>query len=417
MKETFFSAFCLLLLMNACMNNTDKYIRPRIDLSGKWAFRMDSVSAYSDSLLLPGTTDTNKKGIKNEKMDETTYLSRTYSYSGKVWYQKTVTVPENWKDKNITLFMERTKPTQVWVDDKPVGSNTDISVPQTYDLSEALFPGEHTITIMVDNGASVPKQVITSSHAYTESTQTNWNGVIGKFYIEAVDKCHIKNVQVYPDYDAKNALVKVEFSGIESADAPAIIKCEAETWNTDKKQNIKIEQKLEKISSKVCELMLDLGENAATWSEFNPALYRVNVSLSCGNMSDSKSVNFGLRKFETKGTQFSINDMTTFLRGKHDACVFPLTAHVAMDVDSWRHYFRVAKEYGINHYRFHSWCPPEACFEAADIEGIYLQPELPFWGGLNSKNSVLVSFLRKEGVAIQNEYSNHASFVMFALGN
>ena len=98
MKETFFSAFCLLLLMNACMNNTDKYIRPRIDLSGKWAFRMDSVSAYSDSLLLPGTTDTNKKGIKNEKMDETTYLSRTYSYSGKVWYQKTVTVPENWND-------------------------------------------------------------------------------------------------------------------------------------------------------------------------------------------------------------------------------------------------------------------------------------------------------------------------------
>ena len=417
MKKTFFSAFCMLLLMNSCMNNTDKYIRPRIDLSGKWAFRMDSVSAYSDSLLLPGTTDTNKKGIKNEKMDETTYLSRTYSYSGKVWYQKTVTVPENWKDKNITLFMERTKPTQVWVDNKPVGSNTDISVPQTYDLSEVLSPGEHTITIMVDNGASVPKQVITSSHAYTESTQTNWNGVIGKFYIEAVDKCHIKNVQVYPDYDAKKALVKVEFSGIESADAPAIIKCEAETWNTYKKQNIKIEQKLEKVSSNVCELMLDLGENAATWSEFDPALYRVNVFLSCGNMSDSKSVNFGLRKFETKGTQFSINDMTTFLRGKHDACVFPLTAHVAMDVDSWRHYFRIAKEYGINHYRFHSWCPPEACFEAADIEGIYLQPELPFWGGLNSKDSVLVSFLRKEGVAIQNEYSNHASFVMFALGN
>lgn len=417
MKRTFFSAFCLLLLMNACMNNTDKYIRSRIDLSGKWAFRMDSVSAYSDSLLLPGTTDTNKKGIKNEKMDETTYLSRAYSYFGKVWYQKTITVPENWKDKKIDLFMERTKPTYVWVDNRLVGSNTDISVPQTYDLSDVLSPGEHTITIMVDNGASVPKQVITSSHAYAESTQTNWNGIIGKFYIEAADKCHIKNVQVYPDYDTKKALVKVEFAGIGNAEAPVIIKCEAETWNTDKKQKIKIEQKLEKLSSNISEFVLDLGENAATWSEFDPALYRVDVSLSCGNMSDAKSVNFGLRKFETKGTQFCINDKTTFLRGKHDACVFPLTAHVAMDVDTWKHYFRVAKEYGINHYRFHSWCPPEACFEAADIVGIYLQPELPFWGGLNSKDSVLISFLRKEGVAIQNEYSNHASFVMFALGN
>ncbi len=417
MKKIFFQALCLLLLAASCAERPGIPQRQRIDLSGKWAFRMDSAAAYADSLYLPGTTDTNKKGIKNEKMDETTYLSRTYTYSGKVWYQRTVAIPADWQGKDISLFMERTKPTRVWVDNREVGSNTDISVPQIYDLGSVLTPGEHTITVMVDNGVSVPRQVITSSHAYSESTQTNWNGIIGKFYIEAADAFHIGGVQVYPDYDNRKALVKIKLAGIGKADAPVSLKCVASTWNTDKKQVITAELATDKISSDVCDFELDLGKDAATWSEFAPALYRVDVSLKCGNMYDSKSVSFGLRKFTTEGTQFSINGMTTFLRGKHDACVFPLTAHVAMDVETWRHYFRVAKEYGINHYRFHSWCPPEACFEAADIEGIYLQPELPFWGGMNSKDSVLVSFLRKEGVAIQNEYSNHASFVMFALGN
>lgn len=112
-----------------------------------------------------------------------------------------------------------------------------------------------------------------------------------------------------------------------------------------------------------------------------------------------------------------MNGKVTFLRGKHDACVFPLIAHTAMDVETWRHYFQVAKQYGINHYRFHSWCPPEACFEAADIEGIYLQPELPVWGNIDIDDTELCDYLLKEGRNLHRAYSNHASFVMFGLGN
>ena len=42
---------------------------------------------------------------------------------------------------------------------------------------------------------------------------------------------------------------------------------------------------------------------------------------------------------------------------------------------------RIAKSYGINHYRFHTWTPPEAAFAAADIVGMYMQPELPSHAG------------------------------------
>ena len=165
------------------------------------------------------------------------------------------------------------------------------------------------------------------------------------------------------------------------------------------------------------ELELALGDKALLWSEFTPSLYRFSVSLKTDQSVDTEQATFGLRDFKTKGRQFTMNGKTTFLRGKHDACVFPLIAHTAMDVETWRHYFQVAKQYGINHYRFHSWCPPEACFEAADIEGIYLQPELPIWGNIDIDDTELCDYLLKEGRNLHRAYSNHASFVMFGLGN
>ncbi len=117
------------------------------------------------------------------------------------------------------------------------------------------------------------------------------------------------------------------------------------------------------------------------------------------------------------GTQFYVNGKLTFLRGKHDACIFPLTAHVPMSVDEWKRYLSTCKEYGINHVRFHSWCPPDAAFTAADELGVYLQPELPFWGDFNADDEQLMTMLHSEGEHIIKEYSHHPSFVMMALGN
>lgn len=402
-------------------------MRPRIDLGGKWAFNLDSlnkgfsenwqVASFSDSLFLPGTTDTNKKGALNPKMDETTFLSREYTYVGKVWYMKNITIPEDWQNKRIGLYMERTKPTSIWVDGQFAGRNDNISTSQFYDLSTMLTPGQHKIVIMVDNGNSVPPQLLSNSHAYTESTQTNWNGIIGDFYIEASDQCYMEDIQVYPDVKAHSSTIKITVKNNHPEITEGTITYYAKAWNSDKQHSTRVIKQTVDLTKKEFVFELDLGENVLLWNEFLPSLYRLSVTLQGGKMKDTKYVDFGMREFTTRGTQFVINDKVTFLRGKHDACVFPLTAHVAMDLDSWRNYFKIAKSYGINHYRFHSWCPPKACFEAANIEGIYLQPELPFWGNFNKEDESLISFLKKEGLNIQKEYSNNPSFVMFALGN
>ena len=413
---------------SACTQQLPPDTRSRISLEGNWGLQLDTAGtgiapdwltkSCTDSLFLPGTTDMGKMGTYNTDMTLTTGLSREYVFEGKALYTKQIRIPEEWDGTSVRLVMERTKPTTIWIDGKEVGANNDISTAQQYDLSSYLFPGTHTVAILVDNGKqAVPEKVYGSSHAYSASTQTNWNGIIGDFYLESAPLCGIDEIQLYPDVAKKVVTARVTLRNPDKGVGKGILSFYAEAWNTDKQHKTPVQTVEVDWTKPEQELELALGDKALLWSEFTPSLYRFSVSLKTDQSVDTEQATFGLRDFKTKGRQFTMNGKTTFLRGKHDACVFPLIAHTAMDVKTWRHYFQVAKQYGINHYRFHSWCPPEACFEAADIEGIYLQPELPIWGNIDIDDTELCDYLLKEGRNLHRAYSNHASFVMFGLGN
>ena len=319
----------ILLMAGLCLNMQAEALPKYIDLSGTWLFALDrnktiqAGAQLTETIQLPGTTDTNKKGDYIARSEETTQLSRLWSYKGRAWYQKEVDIPVSWKGKPVYLTLERTKPSEVYVDGKFAASSNDISTPQIFELSKWLKPGKHQLTIMIDNGYGVPKQLYESSHAYTESTQTNWNGIIGK----------------------------------------------------------------------------------------------IELSIQLPSPSQVKVVHQNFRDFHIEGQHFYANGHVIYLRGKHDACVWPLTGHVAMDVESWRKYLGTCGAYGINHIRFHSWCPPEAAFVAADELGIIMQPELPFWGSFDEQDDTLMTFLHKEGVNILRTYGHHPSFRLFALGN
>lgn len=413
---------------SACTQQLPPDTRSRISLEGNWGLQLDTAGtgiapdwltkSCTDSLFLPGITDMGKMGTYNTDMTLTTGLSREYVFEGKALYTKQIRIPEEWDGTSVRLVMERTKPTTIWIDGKEVGANNDISTAQQYDLSSCLFPGTHTVAILVDNGKqAVPEKVYGSSHAYSASTQTNWNGIIGDFYLESAPLCGIDEIQLYPDVAKKVVTARVTLRNPDKGVGKGILSFYAEAWNTDKQHKTPVQTIEVDWTKPEQELELALGDKALLWSEFTPALYRLSVSLKTDQSVDTEQATFGLRDFKAKGRQFTMNGKVTFLRGKHDACVFPLIAHTAMDVETWRHYFQVAKQYGINHYRFHSWCPPEACFEAADIEGIYLQPELPVWGNIDIDDTELCDYLLKEGRNLHRAYSNHASFVMFGLGN
>lgn len=323
-----------------------------ISLAGEWNVELGkSGSAFAKSkrasqgeekrAILPGTIDTNHLGFAPKDTMETTHLTRLYAYKGAARYSRTINIPKDWKKKPVELFLERTRPTWVYVDGELVDSCNFISTPQRYLLPKKVKPGKHLLEIVVDNGRGVPEQVYGSSHAYTEDTQTNWNGIIGRI-----------ELQLASFTDCKSTETLAGAIPSRSVDSPSALQ------------------------------MPDFAKD-----------------------------------FHIKGAHFYANGHRIFLRGKHDAAVWPLTGHVEMSVEGWMKYLGTCKKYGINHVRFHSWCPPEAAFVAADSLGIYLQPELPFWGSFDKKDERLMAFLHQEGENILREYGHHPSFRMMALGN
>ncbi len=363
-------------------------LRQKMSLEGQWNMLCGSTS---EVVTLPGTTETNSVGPLSFNDKETTHLSRVRPIEAQVKYSRDVVIPKSWSKKLIMLKLERTKPTHVYVDGVEVGESDNISTSQQFDLTAVLTPGTHQLTILVDNTReAVPHQIVENSHAYSDDTQTNWNGIIGEISLEAVNPVHITDLRIDADsiYISTSAVatVNISINGAKIA-SPTV----------DGYQSIAYD-----------------SSNLERWSEFHPTTYTLNAEIKG---KDAVEKIFGLCDFRANGTQFMVNGKRTFLRGKHDACVFPLTGHAPMKIADWQRYFSICKSYGINHVRFHSWCPPEAAFAAADIEGIYLQPELPFWGDFNLDDKHLMSFLLKEGENILKEYGHHPSFVMMALGN
>ena len=394
--------------------------RPRLNLSGEWQFALDpndtlsATSTLDDSVTLPGTTDTNQKGFAPQNTSETTHLTRLHSYVGKAWYRREVDIPQAWKGQRLTMVLERTKPSVVFIDGVKVGESDDICTPQQYDLSQVLTPGRHVLTLMVDNGETVPPQLLSNSHAYTEDTQTNWNGIIGEMYIEAAPRQGITSLDVSADALSRRVEVVVALSSQAKETHLRVDVAPLHEHGVIFSRDFWTGKNVVPDADGRYHLVFDM-KDVQLWDEYHPtARYALEVTA---DDCDALSTTFGFIDFRVDDHHFLANGKEVFLRGKHDACVFPLNAHVPMTVQEWKEYLSTNRTYGINHIRFHSWCPPEAAFEAADQLGIYLQPELPFWGDFNKDDQRLMSFLHKEGEHIIRTYGHHPSFVMFALGN
>ncbi len=391
----------------------------QISLAGKWQFSIDE--SFTDEIVLPGTMDENKKGEFNDER-LTDHLTRIYKYIGPARYRREIELLPEWAGKRIAFTMERTKNSRVWVDDKLLGDRNSLCCQHEYLLPSDITSGIHTITVCIDNGKMPP---LGNSHQVSEDTQTNWNGILGEIDLRITDMVWIAGLRLFPNTAQKMVKIIAEIKTVAlGIPVHGRLKLSASLG----KQSVP-PVSVDFTLYDVCKLEIEypLGDDAELWDEFSPAVYTLQAEMTAasvnGEFNDAAESCFGLVDFAVDGTLFSVNGSKRFLRGKHDACVFPLTGYAPMDVDEWVRVMTIAKEYGINHYRFHSWCPPAAAFAAADRVGIYLQPELPNWMPFRHPRSsgpdagLHMAYLLAEGERILTEFGNHPSFVMFALGN
>lgn len=421
-----------------------------IPLAGTWKFQLDPKGAglgenwfakkLDDNIRLPGTTDENHKGIQQDERP-TDRLARPWFWKGAAWYQREVDIPESWAGKRVTLFLERTKNSRVWMDGVFCGRENTLSAPHIFDLTKAAKPGRRTITVLIDNSKLPP---VGPSHQVDERTQTNWNGIVGTMELRATDPVWIKDAQVYPNAAKREARVRVVIGNSTGKPAGGTLSVSCESANVCEPEKF-AGQSVEIAASEaetVVEFTYKPGDMVPLWCEFNPAMLDMILKLEAtsqgSSFTDAHTFSFGMRDFSREGNFLKNNGTTIFLRGRLDSANFPLTGYAPMAKAEWRRLMQIQKEWGLNHIRFHSWCPPRAAFEAADELGFYLQVELPnkrsafkaedskqaahhnidFLEGDSMDESIpLYDYGKREGELIFRHFGNHPSFVMFTLGN
>lgn len=402
-----------------------------IGLSGEWDFATGTMPDYREKITLPGSMLTNGKGDDvsvrtrwigslydssyyfNPAMEKYRvegqmkfpfFLTPAKHYVGTAWYRRTVSVPRSWKGRSVTLSLERPHiETTVFVNGHAVGRDSSLSVPHEFDLTQYVdFGRDNEIAIRIYNGIE-NVCVGQDSHSVTDQTQGCWNGIAGDIRLTARPVRHIDNMQIFPDIHAKSIRVRLTMAG-KGKLAPVDFLIDGRRV------------KREKLAGDTVEVTLPMGDDVRLWDEFNPNLYTLQAVAD----RDTVTSTFGMREITIRGRQFYMNGRPIWMRGTVGNCCFPLTGYPPTDEESWLRIFRKCKEYGLNMMRFHSYCPPEAAFSAADKVGFYLQPEGPSWpnhGVKLSRGMSIDRYLMEETQRMVRQYGNHPSFCMLTAGN
>jgi hypothetical protein len=449
----------LVFLLAGCSTRQNE-IREKLPLAGEWKFRIDSLDQgienkwFNDiaveTIRLPGSMAENGKGYEvtlktewtGEIVDKSYFTDKKYEkyrqpgnikipfwlkpvkyFKGVAWYQKEVELPSGWKGKNIILNLERPHwESTVYVNGKKAGTENSLAVAHQFDITDLLVQGKNRISIRIDNRMIIPVGI--NSHSISDHTQSNWNGIAGDISLRATSKVFIREVRIYPDPQGKKAKIIVALTNNSGTLFKGEVVIGCESFNSGISQKLKSLSLSANTDSRDLQLVFEypMGTNTVLWSEYKPSLYKLFVNLKGpnGKVLDSESEDFGMREFKTKGTHFELNGQQIFLRGTLECCIFPLTGYPPTDIKSWLKVLQTFKDYGLNTVRFHSWCPPEAAFSAADKLGMYFQIECSSWansGTTIGDGGTIDDFIYKEGDRIISAYGNHPSFCMLTYGN
>ncbi|MBR7173679.1 MAG: hypothetical protein IKD50_04545 [Clostridia bacterium] len=392
------------------------------DLSGFWECETAGRRA---GMRLPGTLDENGIGFPDDptkqwKVDEVerigfwqpgdpivTRLTRKHTFEGAANLSRRI----EWdapKDRRVFVDVERARHLRLRVNGQEARlyRPASLSAPYTFEVT-GLTTGHDQFSFLSDNSyPGWPREAIQYSSAASDETQTNWNGLLGLIRIRTEGQIFLSDVRVYPRDD--QVQIAVEIDAACSWQGILHFSCDALAEETDR---------LVRVTPGIQEFCFDLKlkEGAPRWDLEEGNLCHLTVSAPG---LEPYEVRFGIRTFRAEKGHLTLNHRRIFLRGEANCAVFPETGYCPMDVESWKTVLQKYRSYGVNCMRFHSHCPPEAAFTAADEMGMLMQPELSHWDPVHAfETEEARRYYRDELMQILRHLANHPSFVMLTFGN
>jgi len=160
------------------------------------------------------------------------------------------------------------------VDGKEAGMQNSLGTPHIYTLSELLTPGKHWLTLCVDNRIKEIDPGV-NSHSVSDHTQTNWNGIVGKLFLQARPTLFIENIQVFPDIEKRVIAVKIKLNNLSPDIQKSVLAISVENTDQPVISGVSVRPGVHEFN-----MDIPLREPTHLWSEFHPNLYNLNAVIS-----------------------------------------------------------------------------------------------------------------------------------------
>ena len=351
-------------------------------------------------------------------------------YNGVGCYQKSFSVPADWKNKNITLhFGGVSSAYKLWINGKFAGYAEDSFLPSEFNITPYLQDGENIISVWV---------IRWSDGSFLED-QDQWrmSGIHREVYLMAEPKMRIADFfyQTKLDKDYKDAVLSIR-PRIENLTGNAmpgyVLKAQVFDANnqpvlqaplTKKADDIinEIHPRLDRVKFGLLETMVS---NPKKWSTEEPNLYKLVLSLedSTGNIVEVKTCNLGFRSIEFRKTdsKLLINGKLTYLYGVNRPDHHP-TRGKALTREDILQDIKTMKQFNFNCVRLSHYPSDPYLLDLCDQFGMMVIDEANLethglGGKLDHDATWAAAYLeRVSRMALRDK--NHPSIIMWSLGN
>jgi len=366
-------------------------LRQTISLDGEWDFAVDPQQQGEKEhwyrpdvplpdamkIKVPGCWEAQSVGGEGASVSVTPEQRNRPlrgSYVGTAWYKKRVTIPPEWRGKELWLKFGGVH-AQGWFWANGTFLSHDACYCGTYkyrvtDLVGA--DGSLVIAAKVRNDVPSGKGLFGWIHRF--------GGLYRSVELDATPPVLVDYAYVQGDPDAKTAAVHVTLRSA-AADAQPV-EVDVTIATLDGRQAGRTSETVTIEGGQTSEVVITAAlDPFEAWSPEHPHLYRADIVLKRdGGPSDGWVERFGVRKWEVRGGEFFLNNRPHFVRGFGDDWVYPLTICSPASREVHREHLGLARKFGFNYVRHHTHCEIPEFFDAADELGIMVQPELPYYG-------------------------------------
>jgi len=383
----------------------DFYRADWLNLNGEWDFSLD-LSDSGEERGLPRGEGFDRKIIVPFAPESPLSGVGFIDFIAAAWYKRTLTIPENWRNRRIMLNFEAADyQTTVWINGKKVGEHFGGYTPFSFDITELCDRADNLIVVRcrddvrsnLQPAGKQSKRFHSYSCLYRRTT-----GIWQTVWLEPVASARIENYRVCPDLNNQKVLLQVFLNN-----SPAQGQLSVAVLDRGKVifKEIRSAGPLTAFDVKI--------KNPKLWEIRKPYLYDFILELRADSSFqpvDGVQGYFGLRKIEARAEKIYFNNRPLFMRLVLDQGFYPDGIYTAPSDEALRKDIVISQAAGFDGARLHQRVFERRFLYWADRLGYVVWGEFADWGLDLSQPQSLITFQREWSEALTRDF-NHPSII------